>query len=95
MSSSDHPKFDRQTERTNQTSEDMLRAYVSHRQSYWERYLPQLEFAYNGSKHSATGFSPFMLMYGFEPKSPIVVGLEKVQDRQARDFLYDMQEMLS
>ncbi|MCO5562529.1 hypothetical protein L7F22_016156 [Adiantum nelumboides] len=64
------------------------------RQSNWERYLPQLEFAYNSSKHSATGFSPFMLMYGFEPKSPIAVGLEQVRDRQARDFLYDMQEML-
>ncbi|KAI5059129.1 hypothetical protein GOP47_0025448 [Adiantum capillus-veneris] len=33
-------------------------------------------------------------MYGFEPKSPIAIVLEKVKERKARDFLYDMQEML-
>ncbi|MCO5557501.1 hypothetical protein L7F22_011066 [Adiantum nelumboides] len=94
MSSSDHPESDGQTERMNQTLEDMLKAYVSHRLSDWERYLPQLEFAYNSSKHSAIEFSSFMLMYGFEPKSPIAIGLEKVKEHQTRDFFYDMQEML-
>ncbi|MCO5576211.1 hypothetical protein L7F22_030019 [Adiantum nelumboides] len=93
MLSSDHPESDGRTERMNQTFEDMLRAYVSHRQSDWERYLPQLEFAYNNSKHFATSFSSFTLMYEFDPKSPIAFGLEKVKDRQARDFLSNMQEM--
>ena len=54
-----------QTERVNQVLEDMLQAYVTKKQSNWEEYLPHLEFAYNSSKHLATGFSPFMLMYGF------------------------------
>ena len=68
LSTAEHPQTDGQTERVNQVLEDMLRAYVSKRQSNWEDYLPILEFAYNSSKHVTTGFSPFMLMYGFQQR---------------------------
>ena len=36
MSSGDHPESDGQTERVNQILEDMLRAYVSDRQTDWD-----------------------------------------------------------
>ena len=74
--------------------EDMFYAYVSKKQSNWEEYLPHLEFAYNSSKHSATGFSPCMLMYGFQPRSPIAVGLEKENLQSVKEFLEDMKIML-
>ena len=67
MSSGDHPETDGQTERVNQTLEDMLRSYVSLRQHTWNRWLPLLEFAYNVRKHSSTGMSPFELNYGYRP----------------------------
>ena len=63
MSTADHPQSDGETERVNQVLKDMLREYVTKKQSNWKEYLPHLEFAYNSSKHSATGFNPFMLMY--------------------------------
>ena len=75
LSTANHPQMDGQTELVNQVLEDMLRAYVSKRQTNWEEYLPILEFAYNSAKHVSTGFSPFMLMYGFQPRSPVMVGL--------------------
>ena len=59
----------------NQVLEDMLRAYVSKFQSNWKDYLSFLEFAYNSAKHVSTGYSPFMLMYGFQPKSLVMMGL--------------------
>ena len=74
--------------------EDMLRAYVTKKQCNWEDYPPHLEFAYNSSKHSATRFRPFMLMYGFQRRSPIVVGLEKEKLQSVKEFLEDMQSML-
>ena len=56
MSSTDHPQSDGQTERVNQIIEDMLRAYVGAKPTKWERYLPILEFSYNSSKHTSTGY---------------------------------------
>ena len=94
MSTADHPQTDGQTERVNQILEDMLRAYVSKRQTNWEEYLPIAEFAYNSAKHSSTGYSPFMLMYGFQPRAPHAVGLHKEKVQAAKDFLEDMNDML-
>ena len=94
LSTADHPQKDGQTERVNQVLEDMLRAYVSKRQSNWEDYLPILEFAYNSAQHVTTGFSPFMLMYGFQPRTPVTVGLANEKIHQVKDFLQDHMDML-
>ena len=94
MSTADHPQTDGQTERVNQVLEDMLRAYVTKKQTNWEDYLPILEFAYNSAKHVTTGFSPFMLLYGFQPRSPVTMGLANEKIQQVKDFLEDHQEML-
>ena len=94
MSTADHPEMDGQIERVNQVLEDMLRAYVSKKQTNWEDYLPILEFAYNSAKHVSTGFSPFMLMYGFQPRLLVTVGLANEKIQQVKDFLEDHQEML-
>ena len=36
----------------------------------WEECLPHVEFAYNRAVHSATKFSPFEIVYGFNPSTP-------------------------
>ena len=94
LSTADHPQTDGQTERVNQELEDMLWAYVSKHQTNWEDYLPILEFAYNSAKHVTTGFSPFMLMYGFQPRSPVSVGLANERSHQVKDVLQDHFDML-
>lgn len=66
FSSAYHPQTDRQTERFNQTVEHFLWAYVSHQQMDWVKWVPLAEFAYNNTKHSATGTSPFMALYAQE-----------------------------
>jgi transposase InsO family protein len=44
-----HPETDGQTERMNQTLEDILRMYVMDQQKRWKEILPLVEFAYNNS----------------------------------------------
>ncbi|CCO31917.1 Retrotransposable element Tf2 155 kDa protein type 1 [Rhizoctonia solani AG-1 IB] len=67
FSSAYHPQSDGQTERVNPTIEHFLRAYASINQSDWVKWLPMTEFAYNNATHSATGQSPFMALYGWQP----------------------------
>jgi hypothetical protein len=67
MSSSFHPETDGQTERANRTMEEMVRHYISHPQDNWDQLLLALEFAYNTSKHRATGASPFYTCTGRHP----------------------------
>ena len=66
LSTAFHPQTDGQTERTNQTLEQYLRAYVNHEQTNWVELLPLAQVAYNSSK-VATGISPFYANYGFHP----------------------------
>ena len=54
-----HPQTDGQTERTNQTLEDLLRACVLDFGKDWQKSLPLCEFAYNNSYHSNIGMAPF------------------------------------
>ena len=44
-------------------------------QTDWPTHLPFVVNAYNTTEHSATGFSPFFLMYGREQNTPIDVVL--------------------
>ena len=71
MSSGFHPQTDGQTERANRSIEEMLRAYVGKRQDDWDLRLGMVEFAYNNSVHSSTGFTPFYLCYGRHPVNPV------------------------
>ena len=71
MSTAYHPESDGQTERANRTIEDMLRAYVNQRQDDWDHHLTAIEIAYNNSKQSSTGYSPYFLNYGQHPTFPL------------------------
>ncbi|XP_072076494.1 uncharacterized protein [Arachis hypogaea] len=62
-----HPQTDGQTEVVNRTLGTLLRAVVGKNLKTWEDCLPFIEFAYNRTTHSSTGFSPFELVYGFNP----------------------------
>jgi hypothetical protein len=70
MSTSYHPQTDGQTERTNRTLEQMLRAFVNYRQDNWKELLPLVEFAYNNSRQATTNRTPFEINYGFHPSKP-------------------------
>ncbi len=59
-----HPQMDGQTKQVNQEIEKYLRIFINYRQDDWTDWLPLAEFAHNNRIHSATGKSPFMVLYG-------------------------------
>jgi hypothetical protein len=66
-----HPQTDGQTEVVNRTISQLLCALIQKNLKSWEECLPFVEFAYNRTVHSATGFSPFEIVYDFNPLTPM------------------------
>jgi hypothetical protein len=66
-----HPQTDGQTEVVNRTLSTLLRAFIGKNIKTWEECLPHVEFAYNRAVRSATKFSPFEIVYGFNPLTPL------------------------
>ena len=66
-----HPQTDGQTEVVNRTLSTLLRALIQKNLKNWEECLPHVEFAYNRSVHSTTNYSPFEVVYGGNPLTPL------------------------
>ena len=71
LSTAYHPQTDGQTERANRTIEEMLRSYVHPYGDDWDQRLGDAEFAYNNSEQRSTGQTPFYLLHGWHPRTPM------------------------
>jgi hypothetical protein len=95
MSTPNHAETDGQTERANRTIEEMLRAYVNAHHDDWDEHLTAVEFAYNDSVQTSTGFSPFYLNHGQHPNVPLAIasGLPtSCQPESASSFVQRLQK---
>jgi hypothetical protein len=88
-----HLETDGQTERMNQTLEDMLRMSVMDQQKHGEESLPLVEFAYNNSYQSTIKMAPFEFLYGRSCQTPlswdrledrVLVGPEVIQEMEEK-----------
>ena len=70
-----HPQCDGLVERQNRTLQDMLSGYVSQHQYDWDRWVDLVAYAYNTSVHSATGYSPYEMVFGRIARTPLELDL--------------------
>ena len=61
----------------------MLETLTLEQKKDWKSHVPALVHAYNSTKNAATGFSPYYLLFGREPRLPVdvEVGLQRGSQR--------------
>ena len=92
-----HPMGNGMTERFNRTLLGMLGSLEPEKKRQWHKYVAPLTHAYNCIKHEGTGYSPYFLMYGREPRLPIDIafGIERNSDNQTHTaYVRDLKERL-
>ena len=70
-----HLQTNGQCERFNSTLINMLETIPKEKKSEWRNHIGTLVHAYNCTQNSATGFSPYYLMFGRQPHLPVDVAL--------------------
>ena len=64
-----HPETNGLVERMNRTLQEML-AKADPDQQNWDKHLSKVIWAYNTSKHSSTGYSPYEVIHGHPARLP-------------------------
>ena len=64
-----------------------LATVINDHQTDWDLDLPRMLFAYRTALHSATGFTPFHIVFSHSPTLPVDVMLGALPHQQPKDVL--------
>ncbi|CAF4680750.1 unnamed protein product, partial [Rotaria sp. Silwood2] len=64
-----HPQTNGQTERWNATFVAQIAKFCNAEHDNWDLFLPSVVYAYNHGVHQSTGFTPYQLAFGRQPRN--------------------------
>ncbi|KAL0128565.1 hypothetical protein PUN28_003720 [Cardiocondyla obscurior] len=89
-----HPETNGALERSHRTLAEYLRHYLNEEQTDLDEWLPYAMFTYNTTPHTATGFTPFELIYGHQTLLPTAVSVTPMQTYSYEDYVQELRERL-
>ena len=66
-----HAQTNGQVEHMNQTIIRMIGKLEEDKKARWSKHLPELLLAYNATRSTVTGYSPYYLLFGRRPRIPV------------------------
>ena len=70
----------------NRTLSSLIRVVIKKNIKSWEECLPHAEFSYNRVVHNTTQHTPFEVVYGFNPLTPLdLFPLPNISDFKHKD----------
>ena len=92
-----HPMGNGMCERFNRTLLNTLGSLESHKKQNWKAYLGPMIHSYNCTRHESTGQTPYLLMFGRNPRLPIDVtlGLHVEEQQPSSKCISDLKDRLS
>ena len=79
-----HPMGNGQVERANRTIFNLIGTLQEDQKAQWEKHLPMLQYAYNTTRSTVTGYSPHYLVYKLIPRIPIDFRMPTLRPDDAR-----------
>lgn len=89
-----HPENNGALERSHQTLAEYLRHYINEEQTDWDEWLPYAMFTYNTTPHTATGYTPFELLYGHQAALPTTFTTAPKSTYSYDDYVSELRERL-
>jgi len=89
-----HPESNGALERSHRTLAEYLRHYVNEDQTDWDEWIPFAMFTYNTTPHTATGYTPFELIYGHQADIPTALMMPPKPTYNYDDYAQELKERL-
>ena len=90
-----HPESNGALERSHRTLAEYLRHYINEDQTDWDEWIPFAMFAYNTTPHTATGYTPFELIYGHQADLPTALTRPPKPTYNYEDYAQELRESSS
>jgi transposase InsO family protein len=81
-------------ERSPRTSIEYLRHFVQNKKQDWDQYVAYAMFVYNSSVHTATGFQPHELVYGYPIEVPHTLSKISQKSYKYEDYTNELRQKM-